>query len=390
MSLKVVTIVGARPQFIKAKPLCSAIAAHNQKADGRNRGIDQVLVHTGQHYDYGMSKVFFEELDLPVPDYALGVGSGNHGWQMAEMLKKVEEVLLTETPDVVVVFGDTNSTLAGALAAAKLQTPVAHVEAGLRSFNRNMPEEINRVLTDHLSALLFAPNRTAVDNLNAEGIRRGILEVGDVMYEAAMGFARLAETKSDVLTRLGIAPGSYVLATVHRAENTDSEESLTGILKALDEISSSCPVIWPVHPRTSIRLGKLPRRQDGHRTSQVRLVNPVSYLDMLQLERSARVVITDSGGVQKEACWFEIPCITLRDETEWVDTVQQGRNQLAGTETNAILDAFARTMRADTSIVCGNANQPSASTKIVAALAELELPPPRLVRPVEPFRQVSF
>jgi len=373
MKLKIATIVGARPQFIKAKPLSSAIAVHNKGAEEGRRLIDQVLVHTGQHYDYGMSRIFFEDLDLPAPDYDLAVGSGNHGWQTAEMLKKIEDVLLIESPHVVVVFGDTNSTLAGALAAAKLHVPIAHVEAGLRSFNRRMPEEINRVLTDHLSEYLFVPNQSAADNLNSEGIHHGIFQVGDVMYEAAMEFAKRAEVKSTVLQQLRLKPGEYSLATVHRAENTDNEERLENIFAALSEISKELPVVWPLHPRTRGRFTSLQHEhaRNGNGSNGLLFVDPVSYLDMLQLEMSARVVLTDSGGVQKEAFWFQVPCVTLRNETEWPETMREGRNQLTGSGKKAILDAFAIACRLGASNRSDDGAQPQVAAKIVATLTDL-------------------
>jgi UDP-GlcNAc3NAcA epimerase len=319
----ILSVVGARPQFIKAAPVSRAL-----------RRVDQeVLVHTGQHYDHGMSAVFFEELSIPEPDYNLGVGSGSHGWQTGQMLIRLEEVLLTEKPDWVLVYGDTNSTLAGALAAVKLHIPVAHVEAGLRSFNRHMPEEHNRVLTDHAADLLFCPTQTAVDNLSREGITQGVHLVGDVMYDAVLYNTSLAEERSDVLARLGLAPQSYALATVHRPRNTDDPRRLQDILAALAEIGY--PVIFPLHPRTRQRLSQLPISQFPN--SQ--LIEPVSYLDMLTLEKHARLILTDSGGVQKEAYFFAVPCLTLREETEWLETVETGWNRLVGADRAAIVQA---------------------------------------------------
>ncbi len=254
--MKLVTIVGARPQFVKAQPVCRAIAEYNQLHSGDDARIQEVLVHTGQHYDYEMSQAFFESLQLPTPTYHLGIGSGSHGWQTGEILRTVEEVLDRERPDAVIVFGDTNSTLAGALAAAKLHIPVAHVEAGLRSFNRRMPEEINRILTDHVSMLLFAPTETAVQNLSTEGITSGVYLVGDVMREAAMEHVLIATRKSTILKRLGLEPKTYSLATVHRAENTDNCECLRSIVEAFLEKGQEEVIIWPLHPRTSKNLEK--------------------------------------------------------------------------------------------------------------------------------------
>jgi UDP-N-acetylglucosamine 2-epimerase len=327
--MTIVTIVGARPQFIKA-------AAVSRELRKRFR---EILVHTGQHYDGNMSQVFFDELGIPRPDVNLEIGSGAHGAQTGAMLAAIEEVLLREKPDRVLVYGDTNSTLAGALAAAKLHIPVAHVEAGLRSFNRRMPEEINRVLTDHIADLLFCPSQTAVDHLAAEGIRRGVHRVGDVMYEALMHAVSVARGKSDVLNRLGVAPGGYALATIHRAENTDDPARLARLVAALREVARDRPVLFPVHPRTRNRL---PASAAG---DGLRLLEPAGYLDMARLEADAAVILTDSGGIQKEAYWLRVPCVTLREETEWVETVQQGWNVLAGAEPEVIVKAANRPRR---------------------------------------------
>jgi UDP-N-acetylglucosamine 2-epimerase len=323
--MKIASIVGARPQFIK----CVVVSRQLRKA------ATEVLIHTGQHYDDEMSEIFFRELRIPEPDYNLGVGSGPHGAQTGEMLKRIEEVLLKEKPDAVLVYGDTNSTLAGGLAAAKLHIPVAHVEAGLRSFNRTMPEEINRVMVDHLSAWLFAPTETAVKNLNREGINEGVHLVGDVMYDAALECLKLAQRNSRILERLGLAPKGYALATVHRAENTDKLQHLDGILRALESLSQEMPVIFPVHPRTR----KAMNGRAAVALPTLIFQDPVSYLDMLLLESEARVILTDSGGVQKEAFFFRVPCVTLREETEWVETVESGWNVLAGTNPQRIVDA---------------------------------------------------
>jgi UDP-GlcNAc3NAcA epimerase len=331
--MKIVSIVGARPQFIRAGPVSQAIDVYNHRV-GHLR-LQEVVVHTGQHYDDRMSEIFFDELKLRKPDYNLEVGSATHGVQTAEMLKGIEEVLLNERPDTVLVYGDTNSTLAGALAAAKLHIPIAHVEAGPRSFNREMPEEINRAMTDHLSSLLFAPTTTAVENLRKEGITEGVHLVGDVMYDAALQHLKLARSKSRVLRPFDLRPKRYVLATVHRAENTDRPDRLQGILSALEELASRLQVVFPVHPRTKEALQSIRTRH----TSALILAAPVSYLDTLLLESKARVIITDSGGVQKEAFFFRVPCVTLREETEWVETIQSGWNVLVGTDPRSIVRA---------------------------------------------------
>jgi len=316
-----------------------------------------------------MSGVFFSALSLKEPEYNLGIGSGTHGWQTAEILKGTEEVLVRERPDAIVVYGDTNSTLGGALAGAKLQIPVAHVEAGLRSFRRGMPEEINRVLTDHLSSLLFAPTATAVKNLNAEGITRNVYLVGDVMQEAAFQFLQVAREKSTILKRLKLDPKSYSLVTVHRAENTDSPEHLRSIVEAMKEISKTETLVCPLHPRTSKKLKEF--HLDFAGCDGMILIEPVSYLDMLALESSSRVVLTDSGGVQKEAVWFDVPCITLREETEWVETTENGRNHLAGTRTETIVDLFRAAKEIKPNSIYASADVPktSAAGAIVNAIA---------------------
>jgi UDP-GlcNAc3NAcA epimerase len=319
--MKVVTIVGARPQFIKAAVLSREL----------RREHVEILVHTGQHYDDNMSDVFFKELEIPEPNYNLGIGSGSHGKQTGEMLSGIEDILLKETPDWVLVYGDTNSTLAGALAASKLHLRIAHVEAGLRSFNRNMPEEINRVLTDHLSNLLFCPTDTAVNNLLNEGITQGVHQVGDVMYDALHWAIQHGKEPPSIIASLQGEPKSYLLATVHRAENTDNPDRLQGILDAFNRLEG--PLIWPVHPRTRKILDDL----NWIPGNSVRLIDPVSYVDMVHLEKNARVILTDSGGIQKEAYWLEVPCVTLRDETEWVETVISKWNILVGIKTETIL-----------------------------------------------------
>lgn len=380
---KLTHIVGARPQFIKMAVVSRAIAKHNKH-------IKELIIHTGQHYDYELSKIFFDELEIPKPNYNLGIGSAGHGEQTGEMLKRTEPVLLKERPDIVLVYGDTNSTLAGALAAAKLHPkgkskisygagiPVAHVEAGLRSFNRKMPEEINRVLTDHLSTILFCPTELAVRNLQREGftnIAYGgklvppteislkadnplVANVGDVMFDSVLYNLKLAEESSAILNHLHLLspkpnelhepnkPKNYVLATIHRAENTDDPERLRSIFQALNEIArDGIPVIIPLHPRTRKQLNALSNPMNPtNSTNSMNLIiiDPVSYLDMLLLERHAQVILTDSGGVQKEAFILKTPCVTLREETEWTETVEASWNILTGADKGGILKAVER------------------------------------------------
>ncbi|SEA11090.1 UDP-GlcNAc3NAcA epimerase [Desulfuromusa kysingii] len=318
--MKVITILGARPQFIKAAAV--------SKAFSQEDNIDEILLHTGQHFDANMSDIFFAELGIPKPAYNLGIGGGSQGVMTGQQLIEIEKTLLMEKPDWVLVYGDTNSTLSGALAAVKLHIPVAHVEAGLRSFNRSMPEEINRVITDHISTLLFAPTDTAIQNLAYEGISgETCLNVGDVMYDAALLYGEQAKNQSSVLKKLELKAGSYVLATVHRAENTDDLSRLSVILKSFGAISQHQQVVWPIHPRTR----KVIDKNNLHFLlgEGVRLIDPVSYLDMVMLECSASLIATDSGGVQKEAFFYSVPCVTLRDETEWEELIKLGWNRLA-------------------------------------------------------------
>jgi UDP-GlcNAc3NAcA epimerase len=310
--------VGARPQFIKAEPVTRAIV---------DAGHEHLLVHTGQHWDFGMSQVFFDEMDIESPAINLEVGSGPHGKQTARMLDGLERVMLEHGPNWVMVFGDTNSTLAGALAAAKLHIPIGHVEAGLRSFNRRMPEEINRVLTDHASDLLFAPTETAVQNLAHEGIpSERVRHVGDVMFDAFQRFLPTALARSRIRRSLGLCDGGYVLATVHRAENTDNPQRLTTIFSALRTVADEHPVVVPLHPRTRERLQAAGMSIES--LEPLRVIDPVSYLDMLALMSTAAAVASDSGGVQKEAFFARVPCVTLRDETEWVELLHAGWNRL--------------------------------------------------------------
>lgn len=319
MTLKVLTVVGARPQFVKAAMLSRALRAAP--------GVHEVMVHTGQHFDANMSDVFFDELDMAPPAHHLGIGGGSHAENTGRMLEALERVILDEQPDWVVVFGDTDSTLAGAVAAIKRHFRIAHVEAGLRSRNRRMPEEINRVLTDHASTLLFAPTRAAVDNLRLEGLDGDRVElVGDIMYDAALYFGDKADRESKVLERVGVRSKEYALLTVHRPANTDDPEQLGHILTGL--AASPRPVVWPLHPRTRGKIAQFGKQMPP----QVRVIDPVGYLDMVMLERHALLIATDSGGVQKEAYFHGVPCVTLREETEWVELVDCGANQLIGTD----------------------------------------------------------
>jgi len=350
--VELIHIVGARPQFIKMAVISRAIAEYNRNRKMNSEEVHELVVHTGQHYDYELSEVFFHELHIPKPHYDLEVGSASHGEQTGEMLRRVEQVLLKEEPDIILVYGDTNSTLAGALAAAKLHMPVAHVEAGLRSFNKRMPEEINRVLTDHASTILFCPTEKAVENLKGEGfisiVNGGrlaplglgeldlnyspdnplVINVGDVMYDSVLYNLDLAEEKSTILQDLCLERKSFYLATVHRAENTDDPNRFEEIFTAFQEIAAQgIKLICPLHPRTRKVLAN---RGMKNLPANLKLIEPVSYLDMLVLEKNAKHILTDSGGVQKEAFILRVPCITLRKRTEWVETVEAGWNILVG------------------------------------------------------------
>jgi UDP-GlcNAc3NAcA epimerase len=320
----IASVVGARPQFIKAAPVSRALAL----------SFRELIIHTGQHYDYGMSEVFFLEMNMREPDYNLGIGGGTHAEMTGRMLIDLEKIFIQTHPDCVLVYGDTNSTLAGALAAAKLNIPVAHVEAGLRSFNRGMPEELNRVISDHLSTFLFCPTDFAVANLRKEGLENGVYQIGDVMYDALLYNRRLAAKQSGILQRLELKKGSYALATVHRAANADDPLRLRSILDAFGQLNTS--VIFPIHPRTQQMLSamslNLPRN--------VKVISPVGPLDMLLLEENANCILTDSGGIQKEAFLLGVRCITLREETEWVETVSSGWNLLTGIVPGEIRRAF--------------------------------------------------
>lgn len=337
-SMKIVTVIGARPQFVKAAAFSRAIRVYNQ---GINQGSDikDIIVHTGQHYDANMSDVFFKELSIPTPAYNLGIGSGSHAFQTGHMLIQLEAVLEQEKPNLLLVYGDTNSTLAGTLAAAKLQLPIAHVEAGLRSFNRKMPEELNRVTTDHLSNLLFCPTEQAVTNLSKEGIFRNVYNVGDIMYDAFLHFSKMANDKPSIIDKLNLQSATnntirYALATIHRPENTNDPKCLKSIFSALSQIDY--PIILPLHPRTQKALSKYKIIPDKN----LQIVPPVSYLDMCCLLKHAHLVLTDSGGLQKEAFFAQIPCITMRTETEWTETVACGWNKVVGSSNQHIQAAI--------------------------------------------------
>jgi len=335
--MKIITVIGARPQFVKAAVVSRALRSRS--------GVREILIHTGQHFDANMSQIFFDEMEIPHPDYNLGVGGGTHGQNTGRMVEKIEEVLLAEKPDRVLVYGDTDSTLAGALAAVKLHIPVAHVEAGLRSYNRLMPEEINRVLTDHAADLLFAPTATAVNNLKKEGIAGvHVIRTGDVMYDAALHYRTFAK-RPDIPD---LPESGFALCTLHRAENTDDPECLANIMQSLQTLSGEIPVILPLHPRTRSRFTQAPPETISANFGTLECSNlrispglliipPVGYLQMVWLLKHCRLVLTDSGGVQKEAYFFQKPCVTLRDETEWVELVEAGVNTLAGADPARIL-----------------------------------------------------
>lgn len=322
--MKIITVVGARPQFIKAAPVSKELRKY----------FNEILIHTGQHYDDNMSKIFFEELGIPKPDYNLNIGSGNHGKMTGEMLGKLEEIYLKEKPDCILVYGDTNSTLAGALAASKLLIPVIHVEAGLRSFNKSMPEEQNRILTDHISKLLLVPTKDAEKNLEKEGIKNGVHNIGDVMYDAVLMFKEKSKIKEKLLEKIGVNKNEYILATIHRAENTNNIERLKNIIEALNE--SSTTIVLPLHPRTK----KFIEEYGLNFAEDIKVIEPVGYLEMLMLEGNSQKIVTDSGGVQKEAYFMSKPCITMRDETEWVETVDVGWNVVVGTDKAKILESI--------------------------------------------------
>lgn len=322
--MKIITVIGARPQFIKAAAVSNKLREKHE----------EILVHTGQHYDENMSKIFFDELNIPYPNYNLSVGSGGHGKQTGEMMTKLEEIYVKENPDMILVYGDTNSTLAGALVASKMLIPVVHVEAGLRSFNKAMPEEQNRILTDHISSKLFAPTETAIRNLKNEGIVEHVYNVGDVMFDAVLHFGEIAKKNSTIIERLNLKDKEFILTTIHRAENTNNISRLKNIIEALN--ASEKTIVLPLHPRTK----KYMSDYNLEFGDNIIVIDPIGYLDMLALESKCVKIITDSGGVQKEAFFMKKPCITMRDETEWVETVENDWNRIVGTDKEKILDAI--------------------------------------------------
>lgn len=361
--MKIITIIGARPQFVKAATVSRAILEHN-KVNPLNI-IEELIIHTGQHYDANMSDVFFDEMEIPKPAYTLGVGGGSHGAMTGRQLEKIEEVLLNENPDYVLVFGDTNSTLAGALAAAKLHIPVIHVEAGLRSFNMKMPEEINRILTDQISDILFCPTTTAMNNLKNEGFENKqcqIINIGDVMYDAALYYSPKSKKPSSVSV-----DNNFALVTIHRADNTDNVERLTNIVNALNEIHLQTPVICPIHPRTRKMMAEISV------IPTFEMIEPVGYFEMIWLLQNCAVVITDSGGLQKEAYFFKKPCVTMRDQTEWVELIEAGVNQLVGASQEKIVNSVLATIESSIPIsffankIYGDGNS---AQKIVQLLKE--------------------
>ncbi|MCP4124416.1 MAG: UDP-N-acetylglucosamine 2-epimerase (non-hydrolyzing) [Bacteroidetes bacterium] len=327
MTLRILTVVGARPQFVKAATLSRHIR------DYRGDSVNEKIIHTGQHYDENMSDVFFKQLDIPTPTFQFEVSSATHGAMTGKMLREIESVILEDKPDCLLVYGDTNSTLAGALAAAKLHVPVAHVEAGLRSFNKRMPEEINRIVTDQVSTWLYCPTDTACTNLHNEGITNGIYNVGDIMYDAALYYLNRAENSSTILDFFGLEPKKYILSTIHRVENTNTVERIGEICKGLALLAESWPVVFPVHPRT--RKIILHQGLDTH-LGKVAMVDPIPFLDMVILQKYASAILTDSGGIQKEAYFYKTPCITVRDETEWVETLTTGWNKLVSPDAELI------------------------------------------------------
>ena len=346
--MKIVTIIGARPQIIKAAALSRAIKNHY--ADR----IQEIIVHTGQHYDENMSQVFFDELDIPRPDYNLHVGSASHGVQTARMTEGIEEILLKENPDFIVLYGDTNSTLAGAVAAAKIHVPIVHIEAGLRSFNKAMPEEINRIVCDHCSTLLFSPTQAGYDNLRREGFPMDndapytidnpkVFHCGDIMYDNSLYFSTISSQKTNLINRLGLKGEPFVLATIHRNANTDDPQRLTAIFRSVMKISEEMTVVLPLHPRTAklLKTNVSEQLQNAISTNaNLKLIEPVSFIEMIELERNAHLVMTDSGGVQKESYFFRKPCIILRPETEWVEIVETGNAILADADETRIMEAW--------------------------------------------------
>jgi UDP-GlcNAc3NAcA epimerase len=362
INVKIVTVVGARPQFIKASTVSRAIAEYNMGCDGRR--IEEVIIHTGQHYDSNMSDIFFEEMNIPLPNYTLNIGGGSHGAMTGRQLESIEKVLLDESPDCVVVYGDTNSTLAGALAATKLHIPVAHIEAGLRSYNRKMPEEVNRVLTDHISSIHFTTSDVANQNLLAEGISKSCLHmVGDVMFDAALYYSELCK-KPDLAILDNVGPKGFLLGTIHRAENTDSIERMKSIFYGLSQLDRL--IILPLHPRTAKKLSEF----GIEIADNIYIADPLGYLEMVWLEKNAKVILTDSGGVQKEAYYHQTPCITIRDETEWVELVDAGYNVLVPAEAIEICLAVEKMLKISGFTVNALYGDGKSAKKIVKYLRE--------------------
>lgn len=382
---KILTIIGARPQIIKAAAISRAIQSKF------STDFQEILVHTGQHYDENMSDVFFNELQIPTPNYNLNVGSGSHGAQTAKMIEGIEEILQKEKPDFVCIYGDTNSTLAGAIAASKIHIPIVHIEAGLRSFNKKMPEEINRITADHCATFLFCPTETAVENLKNENFKNNpekaisidnpwVENVGDVMYDNSIFFAEMAEKESKILQKLSVKSNDFVLVTIHRNDNTDNDEKLSSIISALLDIAkeSDRKIILPLHPRTKKQLEFLSNKQlmaEFLSLSNIQIIEPLSFLDMILLEKYCYCIITDSGGVQKESYFFKKPCIVLRNETEWIELVEQGVATLCGSSKEKIKSAFSDFLPTITennfqNTIYGNGN---ASEKILKILKQLQI-----------------
>lgn len=356
--MRVISIVGARPQFVKAGIVSRKL---------RQTGVKEILIHTGQHYDFNMSDVFFKELGIPEPDYYLGVGSGNHGEQTGKMLIKIEKVLIKENPDIVIVYGDTNSTLAGALAASKQHIKIAHVESGLRSYNKFMPEEINRILTDHISDILFVPTDVAVENLKKEGITKGVYKVGDVMLDVALEISKKVKDK-EVLNKYNLKPKEFIFVTIHRVGNTDNYQNLKNIWGALLEISNNIKVFFPVHPRTKKKMQEFGLIEGFFKSEKLILAEPVSYFEIIALEKNAKVIITDSGGVQKEGYFWGTPCIIPRDETEWIELVEIGFNRLVERNKDRIKEAALNFDREHSEVNKSFYGDGKASEKIVEVL----------------------
>ena len=354
--MKILTILGARPQFIKAAVVSRAI--------GKHQNIEEIIVHTGQHYDPNMSAIFFEEMEIPAPKYNLEINGGGHGEMTGRMLEKIESIILKENPDSILVYGDTNSTLAGALAGTKLHKKIIHIEAGLRSFNNYMPEEINRSLTDRISNFLFCPTQLSVDNLKAEGITNNVILSGDVMQDSAIFYANKSEEKSTIINKLKLKE-DFLLCTIHRQENTDNIEAMRNIINSLNNISKSIRVLCPLHPRTKKIISEL------NITPQFEIIDPVGYFDMLELLKNCTLVVTDSGGLQKEAYFFKKQCVTLREETEWVELVENGFNKLVGSDSELIEKEVTNSLNSQVQFGIELYGGGNASTTIANFLSEL-------------------